>query len=882
MSGRLLNTNVLLRFASDAHAEGTKLEALLAGEGCSPKTGEDVEAALRSGCRALVLVVSAGAAASPVVLRDVERAAAFDLPIIPLRLDAKPLSKSLAYYIEPIGAADATRDGLEAAAENVIGALRRVKSQTISGARDWDEFLTYGSPPRFRPQSAFQRWLSAGLAITLALGLAGAFCDAAALVSSAPNYRLVRWFSNTSGGISGFIVWFVALWFYRAHRNLVALGEIRLRFKTRGLIWRLIVPPVNFIGSAAVIREIVKRSSRAALFPRWLGAVTWSWPALFLSLWIHSSNTNTVPPRPDTPQLLWAELFTNLVQSLCAPLVMRIISRVAEAQALIRARQTTPAAKQQLLVPSGEQRPVLISAAEQDLETAKVICEALDAAGIPSRLASRDESGDVEAVDLFSAVVLVVSDKLGGSDRTFREYERAIQQRVPIVPYRLDRSALPERFGFIRVVHWVGDEVASFGAQIERIRATVFQLPVKPVPADGTWGVGAAASGPPAAHRSSLLRFLFYGAAMLYSIVAVAGCIFDLAGVGAGVGAFSFFLIHSRSLFLTLATARASAGVISILLYFWWWVQSKESVRMRWSAAFLAALIAGYLSPVAWDFFDPVAWVTNVNAKWLLAWRLHLPWLWSRSISILAASACDFLTTAISLSALRDGLQQVVKAGTRKRMESLDRRRAQSMRSRVFYEPLWFARQGSLTRWIGRTSVLSVLLAALLGLTAAGQSGPEAQQQRLTAWAIHLTLIPAPMTVLFVVWVATAFRNLSALGMQTEAFTAKSAVTGLVAPFLSLCLAIPILDDLAIASSRVSTVSAGRRLIRCWYLLLVGYWSAMYLRLGSVLSGKITWISTSEATVVLLWAAACVATCRLVATVNTLQMAIWGVRSRSG
>jgi hypothetical protein len=179
-------------------------------------------------------------------------------------------------------------------------------------------------------------------------------------------------------------------------------------------------------------------------------------------------------------------------------------------------------------------------------------------------------------------------------------------------------------------------------------------------------------------------------------------------------------------------------------------------------------------------------------------------------------------------------------------------------------------------------SVFSVLFAVLLGLSAAGQSGPEAQRLRLTAWAIHLVLIPSPMTVLFVIWVATAFRNLSALGMQTEAFTAKSAVTGLVTPFLSLCLAIPILDDLAIASSRVNTVSSGRRLIRWWFFLLVGYWCAMYLRLGSVLPGKVAWISIWEATVVLLWTAACVATCRLVSTVNTLQMAIWGTRYRSG
>jgi hypothetical protein len=118
-----------------------------------------------------------------VVLKDVERAAALDLPIVPLRLDAEPLSKSLADYIGTIGGADATRGGLEAAAGNVIAALVRVNSLTIAASGAWDEFLTYGSP-RFRPQLAFQLWLFAGLVVTLVLGLAGAMCDIAALARS--------------------------------------------------------------------------------------------------------------------------------------------------------------------------------------------------------------------------------------------------------------------------------------------------------------------------------------------------------------------------------------------------------------------------------------------------------------------------------------------------------------------------------------------------------------------------------------------------------------------------------------------------------------------------------------------------------------------------
>jgi len=98
--------------------------------------------------------------------------------------------------------------------------------------------------------------------------------------------------ANLSSLIAGFVAWFATIWFYRAHRNLVILGETRSRFRSTALIWRLVVPGVNFVASAPVIREILTKPDGQGAFMHFVWAWAWSWPLLNLGQWIHSAITN--------------------------------------------------------------------------------------------------------------------------------------------------------------------------------------------------------------------------------------------------------------------------------------------------------------------------------------------------------------------------------------------------------------------------------------------------------------------------------------------------------------------------------------------------------------------------------------------------------------
>ena len=860
---------MLLSFANDAAEAGAFVTATLKASGwVCQRAGESAPASLGVEPTALLLVLSAGASQSPQVLRDVERAASLDRRIIPLRTDTAPLSRALEYYAGGIGVADATRVGLPAATEQALGALERAQVTAELGNADWDEFLTYGRPPRFRPQTGFRRWLMAGLGMTLVLGVAGSLADVAALLSPVPDYRLVRWCSNLSGGVSGFVVWVAALWFYRAHRNLVALGDIGLRFRTSGLVLRLFVPPFNFAGSASVIREILTRPGTRHLFPTYEAFFAWCWPMLFLSLWVHTYNTNAAPPRADTVRLLWAELGTNLVQLFTTPMVMLLMGRIARAQAALRDRLTMAAVPQTWAGDSGP-RYVLVSSAEEDRETARVICEALDSPGMPCRLATAGESAGSGDIGQFSAMILVVSVKLANAERAFRDYESAFQNKVAILPFRLDRSSPPEKFDLIRPVHWTGDEVTSFDAQIERIKAAVLQIPAKPIASLQPTPAATAPVPQPVLGRS-FYELAFFVVAGLYAAAAGLCCILDLLGIGAASGMMSLFLAFSEQLSRRQATLRAVLGVACAAVYLLWSARqpaARTSRRWLWLIVFLGAAAAGFAVRYAWDFMFRI--------------RFHLVWLMPHSASIQASSAWDLLCSAASLAALQHGLLAASAASAARRAAALDRTRAANLRQRPVYEPLRFARQELLTRWIGRVGLVTVGFAALLAASVATGTGPDLKQQFSTSWAVHLVLVPSPVTVLFLIWLVSAFRNVAALGFDGGTFTSRSALAGLAIPFINLCLAVPILDELLRRSARASSTPPRGWLIRCWFVSVTVYWCALWVRLGATIPADQTRIAVTDAAVVTCWAAACVFTRLLVAEVNAQQMAIWSARSGS-
>ena len=86
-----------------------------------------------SSSRLVVLVYSAAANASPQVRREVERAGSKDVPILPVRIEDAPLSRSLEYFLSAGHWLDATQGPLEAHLERLTDAVQRLLARSAAG-----------------------------------------------------------------------------------------------------------------------------------------------------------------------------------------------------------------------------------------------------------------------------------------------------------------------------------------------------------------------------------------------------------------------------------------------------------------------------------------------------------------------------------------------------------------------------------------------------------------------------------------------------------------------------------------------------------------------------------------------------------------------------
>jgi TolB-like protein len=86
-----------------------------------------------NGVKAFVLVLSASAAASPHVGKEVERASSKRRPIITFRIDAAPLTTALEYFLSESQWVAVEIDGTEAAFAKLITAVQHQLTPTLSG-----------------------------------------------------------------------------------------------------------------------------------------------------------------------------------------------------------------------------------------------------------------------------------------------------------------------------------------------------------------------------------------------------------------------------------------------------------------------------------------------------------------------------------------------------------------------------------------------------------------------------------------------------------------------------------------------------------------------------------------------------------------------------
>jgi TolB-like protein len=144
---------------------------------------------------------------------------------------------------------------------------------------------------------------------------------------------------------------------------------------------------------------------------------------------------------------------------------------------------------------------VFISYASHDAEMAQMVCSALEAAGLPCWLATRDvkpgaqyADAIVRAINEAKAVVLVLSGSAVASSHVAREVERAASKRKPIIPFRVDAATLnPELEYFLSNSQWIEVPKLGMPAALARLKEAVGQgsAPLaQAVPSRRSGGVG--------------------------------------------------------------------------------------------------------------------------------------------------------------------------------------------------------------------------------------------------------------------------------------------------------------------------------------------------------------------------------------------------------
>jgi Tol biopolymer transport system component len=130
-------------------------------------------------------------------------------------------------------------------------------------------------------------------------------------------------------------------------------------------------------------------------------------------------------------------------------------------------------------------RPVFISYASQDVDTANTVCQSLERHGVPCWMAPRDvkpgaqyADAIVRAINESTAVVLVMSANAISSSHVGREIERAASKRKPIVAFRIDAAALnPGLEYFLSGSQWIDVRALGLKAALTKLAGAVGVVP---------------------------------------------------------------------------------------------------------------------------------------------------------------------------------------------------------------------------------------------------------------------------------------------------------------------------------------------------------------------------------------------------------------------
>lgn len=177
----------------------------------------------------------------------------------------------------------------------------------------------------------------------------------------------------------------------------------------------------------------------------------------------------------------------SVVDCMAAAKSQRVLDQMRKAFTADDGYQLTPppskAPQQPMAGASLKRFEVFISYSSMDRTKAQVICQGIESAGMCCWIAPRDiKPGEaypeaiMRGIREVRAMVLVFSQHSNISPHVFREVERAISLKIPVIPVRLEEAELSGSMDYlISSCHWLDALDPPLGRHIQRLTKTLLQ-----------------------------------------------------------------------------------------------------------------------------------------------------------------------------------------------------------------------------------------------------------------------------------------------------------------------------------------------------------------------------------------------------------------------
>lgn len=462
--------------------------------GASDRSSSEELTALET-ARSLVLVLSAAANATPDVVRELERAAARGIPIIPYATEDVSPSPSIAYFtatVPPIPAWSGDRQRMRA---SLVEAVKRALTESVATpARSASHGTRYS-----RASYADARGLQIGVGILLVISAcvnAYAFYrDAGFLLmrlrgeQSTPAVTAqdhLGWMATASSLAVWAVIVSAILVFGRARLNLLSFFR-GVQTTSREIVWRPIVPIANAVWLPRIARDLRAASDADGIrdSDNWPLARYWGLTFLgaYLLVGIRDALLRMAPQH--SAAIVGVSAVLDVFQIVTTLLTYVVLSHVLDGVRVRRrsrhipqsstssppsadsAADGTPSIGREVLVLSAAGDETIVASVARGLAEYQCRCWTLTAASHTTTLAASDLAG-------FSTVLVVVSRASHASDAISELVRSALAGAAPVIPFVVDPPPTGSTLGhYIRSLHWIDGAAGPGVLRSERVRTAL-------------------------------------------------------------------------------------------------------------------------------------------------------------------------------------------------------------------------------------------------------------------------------------------------------------------------------------------------------------------------------------------------------------------------